>query len=1071
MTAIPLHVHLLVVDDDEVDRERVLRLLSRTALKFDAMEASSSVDALKLLRLHEFDCVMLDNQLGDASGAELLPAIHREALRDCPVIMITGAGNESLAVQALQDGAADYLTKFQLNPDMLVRAIGRALEHHRMRKELDELHHRLEQRVEQQAAAIRQSERDLRAILDHTPTVISYWDAELRNRFANRAFRRLIGVDPERMPGRLLADVLGPGRLARIMPLVQAVLRGEAQFQEQDLLAPDGVTLRHAQLSFHPDFAEDGPVRGFYATINDVTPIKQAQARAEELAAFNEALFDHSPVGLGVYDDEGRCVRVNHALLALTGGREIDLVGLALQAITEDDVLPLTATGRATLADGLPRRLELDIHTVFGKHLLASCAWARVEREGRGQLLLALQDSTEQRQAHDALVAARNAAEQATRTKSEFLANMSHEIRTPMNAIVGLTQLALQDALPPQSHDFIDKAHGAACALMGILDDVLDYSKVEAGQLRIEHLPLDIEQVVQRSVDLFSARIGQKGLSFLVELSTALPRCVLGDPLRLSQVLNNLLGNAVKFTERGRIHLSVRPLGASAPNRDMYRFAVRDSGIGVAPAHREALFEAFAQGDGSISRRFGGTGLGLTICRRLVTMMHGTIGFESVPGVGSEFWFTARLDRSPVVLPDDGAGALAGLRVLLAEPDAGVASWLSERLQSWQVQAARAESLPELLRQLDPAGHGGRGVDAVLVDMDHLGADEAATLRALRQAGGARDRPLVVGMARTVGRTPGAPRSGNDTPDLLVGKPVLPAALRQVLLQVVEQRRAQSLTPPAGAEDTAGRADLSPALPRHEPLAGVRALLVEDNDTNRLVAQIFLERLGAEVQTAGDGAQALARLQEADAAPVDVVLMDLHMPVMDGLEATRRIHALPGRAELPIIGMTAAAMVEDRAHCFAAGMVDYVTKPIVVEQLIEVLLHWTGRKQRPDRTPVDMDLPGFDLSALRDLLRGDVNMMWRLLHTFAQQEADTAADVAALVVTDDHEQACRRLHNLRGTAGTLGALQIAHTALELEQALRQHRPAKGPLSAFTEAMRIAMAALASMGEPPAAPSG
>jgi PAS domain S-box-containing protein len=1066
MTTLPLHVHLLVVDDDDVDRERVLRLLSRTALKFDAMEASSSTDALNLLRRHEFDCVMLDNQLGDASGAELLPAIHREALRDCPVIMITGAGNESLAVQALQDGAADYLTKFQLNPDTLVRAIGRALEHHRMRRELDDLHHRLEQRVEQQAASIRQSERDLRAILDHTPTVISYWDAELRNRFANRAFRRLLGVDPERMPGRLLPDVLGPQRLARIMPLVQAVLRGEAQFKEQDLLAPDGLTQRHTQISLHPDLGDDGKVRGFYASINDVTPIKQAQARAEELAAFNEALFDHSPVGLAVYDDEGRCVRVNHSLMALTGGQERDLVGQTLHAITEDDVLPLAATGRATLADGLPRRLDLDIHTLFGKHLLASCAWARVERDGRGQLLLALQDTTEQRRAHDALVAARNAAEQATRTKSEFLANMSHEIRTPMNAIVGLTQLALQDTLPPESHNFIDKAHGAARALMGILDDVLDYSKVEAGQLRIEHLPLDIEQVVQRSVDLFSARIGQKGLSFLVDLSPALPRCVLGDPLRLSQVLNNLLGNAVKFTERGHIHLSVRPLSASSPNRDMYRFAVRDSGIGVDPAHRDALFEAFAQGDGSISRRFGGTGLGLTICRRLVIMMHGTIGFESVPGVGSEFWFTARLDRSPVELPDDGSDALAGLRVLLAEPDARVATWLGERLQGWQVQATLAHDLPGLLQHLGSGGNEGRSFDALFIDMAHLGEDAADGLRTLRQACDPRRRPLLVGMAAAIGRPVGAARNAEGTPDLLVGKPVLPAALRRALLQVVDQLRDRDRAQPAPAEGQPGPSERQAVAQRQEPLAGVRTLLVEDNDTNRLVARVFLERLGATVQTAGDGAEALARLKDGDDAPLDVVLMDLHMPVMDGLEATRRIHALPGRSELPIIGMTAAAMVEDRTRCFAAGMVDYVTKPIVVEQLIDVLLHWTGRRKRPDRAPVEVDLPGFDLTALRDLLRGDVNMMWRLLHTFGQQEADTAAEVAALVVTDDHEQACRLLHRLRGTAGTLGALQIAKTSLELEQALRQHRPVKSPLAAFTESMRIAMGALRDMGEPP-----
>ena len=275
------HVHLLVVDDDDVDRERVLRLLGRTALRFEAMEASNSAHALHLLREHEFDCVMLDNQLGEGNGAELLPAIHREARRDCPVIMITGAGNESLAVQALQQGAADYLTKFNLNADILLRAIQRALEHHRMRVELDGLHQRLSQRVAEQDAAIRQSERDLRAILDHTPTVIGCWDAQLRNRFGNRAWRRWSGVDTERLPGRHLGEVIGAVALARLRTRIDGVLQGEHQFFEQQDLAPDGRSTRHGQYSLHPDIAEDGQVRGFYSSISDITAIKSSQRRIE----------------------------------------------------------------------------------------------------------------------------------------------------------------------------------------------------------------------------------------------------------------------------------------------------------------------------------------------------------------------------------------------------------------------------------------------------------------------------------------------------------------------------------------------------------------------------------------------------------------------------------------------------------------------------------------------------------------------------------------------------------------------------------------------------------------------
>ena len=1072
--AIPLQVQLLVVDDDDVDRERVLRLLGRTELKFEAKEAASSAEALSLLREYEFDCVMLDNQLGDASGSELLPAILRESRRACPVIMITGAGSESLAVQSLQHGAADYLTKFGLNPDTLVRAIRRALDHHRLRAEFDDLHLRLEARVEQQAAAIRQSERDLRAILDHTPTVIGYWDAQLRNRFGNRAHSRWLGIDADRLPGRHLGDVLGSARLARLQPHIDAVLRGESQFFEQSFEAPDGITQRHVQLSLHPDTGDDGRVRGFYSSMHDVTPIKKAQARAEELADFNETLFEHSPVGLGVFDADGHCVMANQALARLLGGSTRALAGQALTALVTGDLLPLTATARATLADGQPRRVEVELRSVFGQDVQAACAWARVDREGRPHALLAAQDTTEQQRTHAALVAARDLAEQATRSKSEFLANMSHEIRTPMNAIVGLSQLALEDELPPDARKFIDRAHSAAQELMGILDDVLDYSKVEAGQLHFEHRPLDIEQVVQRSVDLFSARLAQKGLGFTVDLAPDLPRCVLGDPLRLAQVLNNLLGNAVKFTETGRVQLSAHPLLAGAPAPDMFRFVIRDSGIGIDPKHGGALFEAFAQGDGSITRRFGGTGLGLSICRRLVGMMHGSMGFDSSLGVGSEFWFTARLDRPSVPVPVAPVVSLDGLRVLVADPDPEQAQRWVDRLQGWQVQSQRVDlptAVPGALAQAEAEG---RAFDAVLVDEAWLA--EAGLEVAPQQTGGGQRSAVVVAM---VSRPSSAQGRVMQAADLALGKPVLPAALRRGLAQL----RRPSSDEPSGLEadaavgskpaaddpsestlDTAGQGGGQRAS-RPQPLEGLRLLVVEDNETNRLVAQVFLERQGAEVQVACDGEEALTRLQAGDPSAFDAVLMDLHMPVMDGLEATRRIHALPALARLPVIGMTAAVMAEDRAQCLAAGMVAHLSKPIVIEQMLKVLLHWTGRDRRAQGGRRELEIPGFDLSALRDLLHGDQQLMARMLVSFARQEADTAQQLARLVGTDDFDGACKRLHKLRGGAGTLGATAVAQTALALEQALRRRQPVRAALAAFTAALQSALAALATIDNP------
>ena len=939
MDGVPLNIRLLVIDDDDVDRERVLRLLARTTLTVDAKQANSSSRALQLLRDYDFDCIVLDNQLGDASGAELLPTIHRESRRPCPVIMITGAGNENLAVRALQEGAADYLTKYQLSADLLTRAIRRALEQQRMRSELDELHQQLEQRVEQQAASIRQSERDLRAILDHTPAVIGYWSADLRNRFGNRAFRHWLGTDPESLPGRTFDEVFGPESVARDQRYIDGVLRGESQSFEHTDMAPDGGASRHAQTSFHPDFGDDGKVRGFYSTLTDVTAIRQAQTKAEELAAFTETLFEHSPVGLGVFDNRLRAVKCNHALVLLVGAREHEIDGMELDGLFAEDPPILRGKGLLTLADGIARRQDVDVVTAFGSWMRASCAWARVERDGQPHLLLAAQDTTEQLRALDALVVARDAAESATRTKSSFLANMSHEVRTPMNAIVGLSRLALDDDLPESARRFIEKTHQAAISLMGILDDVLDYSKIEAGQLRFEHLAMDLEQVVQRVVDLFAARVEERGLVLVVSLAPDLPRCVMGDPLRLGQVLSNLVSNAVKFTAHGHIQITVRRLSELTFGPDMLRFAVQDSGMGIAAEHRGTLFEPFEQGDSSITRRFGGTGLGLTICRRLVAMMHGTIGVDSELGNGSEFWFSVPLTAGPGPPVGDSTALLRGLRVLVVEPDERVGAVLEATLRGWDVACCWVSGLAEAREALTRQVSLEEEFDALLLSRTAAEPPDVLPLQELRLAAAGGHPLLLVYMASPVGALPWPAVGSSGAPDLILRRPVLPAALRAALLKC----RRVELT----SQGVVGSPQASPA--DAQPLAGLHVLLVEDNETNRLVAQVTLERLGASVVEAEDGRAALLQLDTVAPDTFHVVLMDLHMPGMDGLEATRLIRARRELSSLPVLGMTAAAMPEDRKQCLEAGMVDHVSKPIRVEDLVEALLRWSGRQPSAKR--------------------------------------------------------------------------------------------------------------------------
>ena len=1082
-TAQRLAIHLLVVDDDDVDRERVLRLLTRADWDVHSMQAANGADALRLVREHEFDCVMLDNQLGAATGAELLPALHREALRDCPIIMITGAGNEGLAVQALRDGAADYLPKFQLSTDILTRAIQRALEHQQMRREIDSLKLKLQRRVEEQAAQIVVSRRDLRAILDHTPSVVGYWDSKLRNRFGNRAHRSWLGVNARTLPGRHLRDVIGPLHFARYEGRINAVLKGQPQAFGHDFVATVGGTTRHALFNLRPDTDDEGVVRGFYATATDVTAIRQAQSRAEELARFAEAIIDTDPVGCGVYRADGHCVMSNRALDCALGTDAERRGRLGLWDWLAQHAPALVEPARATLEDGQQRRCDVELIGGPDPMPRLDCRLARILREGQAHLLLFANDVTEQRKVLDALVLARDSAEVAMRAKSAFLANMSHEIRTPMNAIVGLSRLALEDELPAGARDDLDKVHTAAVALMGLLDDVLDHSKIEAGHLRFEQVGFNLEQVLQRTVDVFAARVGQKGLELVVDLPPELPLQLVGDALRLSQVLNNLVGNAVKFTEHGHVHVEVQELPTADAQHCLLRFSVSDSGIGIDVAHHAGLFNAFTQADSSITRRFGGTGLGLTICRRLVGMMGGEIGMNSVLGRGSEFWFTAALlrDTSQTAAVPTQVG-LEGLRVLLVDESCAAARGVQVQLQAWKVRVTCSREACGTVAQVEQARGTGDPFNVVLLDGQMLAADEHRTLlRGLRHAGDGTARPVVVVMFSSAHTA--ASDTATDFPaDVVLVKPMLATPL------LAAMQKAAALAGLRGPAASAGERILelpSPTsqaewlLRRAAPLAGARVLLVEDNMVNQIVARRILERMGLEVRVADDGVQALAALEDPAGRPFDAVLMDLHMPVMDGLEATRRIRGRAAWAALPVIAMTAAALAEDRALCFEAGMVDHVAKPLVPEGLLDTLLRWIPHEApvrqsstqaamgAPAEAPAggcDPQIPGLDYAALRRRVLGDDMLVWRLLTEFEALERDAGARLMALLAQADLGALQRSAHTLREASASLGLDGVAQACTALESALRTTAPIDAPtsqlatvLDAVLDRMRVVMA--------------
>ncbi len=929
-------VHLLVVDDDEVDRERVQRFMRHSPVKVITHEAASGEEALRLVRSQPFDCVVLDNQLGDTTGSDLLQRLRKEACQDCPVIMVTGAGNEALVVQALQDGAADYLSKIHLSADNLVRAVMRSLEHHQLRRELDEMHSQLEQRVEQQAATIRQRERDLQDILDHASSLIGYWDDAQRVRFGNRAHQAWFGIDAGQLPGMPVREAIGERMYALHEPHIRQALAGVPQLFEHTLPGTNGIKTRHVQAEYRPDMDASGQPQGFYVTITDITLIKAAQANVEELLHFVEAVIGNSPVGIAVYRGDGPCVLANHEMAAVTGLSETQLRQQSLSALFTRQPVALIEAAQATLHDGRTRHIEIALQRTADQQAQIAWSLARIDRGEEPHLLVIARDVTEQKTLHETLVNARNAAQEAARITSAFLANMSHEIRTPMNAIVGLSRLALEEALTPSAQGYIDRVHNSALALMGILDDVLDYAKVEAGQMRLEHTEVVLEDMLQLVVDLFSGRMTQKRLHFTVDLAPEVPPRIMADPLRLSQILNNLVGNAVKFTDQGGVHIAVTRLREQGI--DTLRFAVRDSGIGIEAQHQDALFAAFAQGDASITRRFGGTGLGLAICKRLVDMMGGHIGVDSALGQGSTFWFSVPLsvlpaaDEQPADTPHD--------RVLLIGQDTERTQQLARQLAPRCKQLLVAQQVDQACALIDQAAQAGQAIDAVLIDWPQLDAHATALIRQTRahcRQHGALSTPhiaLVPGFEQhqLLQTTPDA------QPDALLFKPVLPSAL----IKALHSARAHKQ---AGSPHQASPAHL--LQQRGLPLHGRRILLVEDNALNQMVAQAFLQQAGMVVDTLGNGDEAVQQMANTPPGYFAAILMDMHMPVMDGLEAARRIRQMAHTQGTPIIAMTAAVLPADREHCMEAGMVDMVTKPIVPETLVDTLLKWVPASPPP----------------------------------------------------------------------------------------------------------------------------
>ncbi|HRP67351.1 MAG TPA: response regulator [Thauera sp.] len=650
-------------------------------------------------------------------------------------------------------------------------------------------------------------------------------------------------------------------------------------------------------------------------------------------------------------------------------------------------------------------------------------------------------------------------AREANRTKSSFLARMSHEIRTPMNAIVGLGRLLQRSRLSRPQRDQVDKMLASSESLLGIIDDVLDYSRIEAGKLSLESIPFEVGEVCQRALGVVALRAEEKGVELLFRCAADVPRRLIGDPLRLGQVLINLLGNAIKFTPKGEVMLALERC-QGARGEAMLRFAVRDTGIGIDELYRGRLFEAFSQLDDSVTRRFGGTGLGLSICAQLVRMMDGSIEVDSEPGAGTVFRVLL-----PLALAEDAAAVPARAvsasyrRALVVDDNATAAALLVELLERLGLAARACASGEEGLEALQQAA-AQAAFDLVLVDWQMPAMDGlqfAARIDALGLPGA---RPAVV-LAITVGAYEAVAerliRSGVDS---VLVKPVTEAALLEALAEAANPAVALDAhgAGAGGAPDPAGLARIR----------GARVLIVDDLPLNREVVREFVSLAGLEVVEAANGREAIDRLAAGDIA---LVLMDVQMPVLDGLAATRLIRGDARHRDLPILAMTAHAMSGSRKQSLAAGMNDHLTKPIDPQLLYAALLKWippadyasaavhaAAGSVQPARLP---PLEGIDSERGLANHMGRPGLYRRILNGFREQFAHASADLSRALAQGEVAAARRLAHSLKSAAATIGATALSVLARRAESALQAgQRPEPGELAALAAELDRVLGALA-----------